>query len=271
MEETSGVHLVSSLLSRGRGRFLALVLICWFAAFGAGAVEPVSNTDPSDHGRLLLDQAVESLGDAERFDQLRAVRIAGSSYSDSQATSQSHVDMLAVFPEDSTGLWMHIVSSGSDGVTFDRRLAGDRSWARGIGILPPDLHQDALRYASTKLFALLRHRNAPDVEVSYLGVERAEDLEVDTVQVILEGTRCILELNRQTHLPVAVRFSSSPIQESVEGQIVRRIYSDYRELDGFLVPFRQTVTVGGEYYNQWDIETFDLESEYDSTIFDVLQ
>ncbi|MDA8018728.1 MAG: hypothetical protein MPN21_14900 [Thermoanaerobaculia bacterium] len=156
----------------------------------------------------------------------------------------------------------------SNGMTLDRRLVGDRSWTEGIGVLPPELHRDAVRYASTKLMTLLRHRNVAEVPVSYLGSETVDGRKIEVVKIVLEGTRCEIELDHETFRPVAVRFQSSPIQEAIENEVVRRSYSDFRSVNGFVLPFRQTVTVGGEYYNEWQLLAFETEPEYDSKVFD---
>ena len=63
-----------------------------------------------------------------------------------------------------------------------------------------------------------------------------------------------------------MRFESSENQEWTEGQIVRRSYGDYRRVDELEVPFLQEVTVGGEPYSVWQLETVSIEDTFDGEL-----
>ena len=247
-----------------------LVYLCFvfgiFLATGLGAESPAQAATPTEpvDPRGVLDEAVRALGPIDRFDRLPAVRFTGLS-GDGESEG-APVDMLMVFPEGLDGLWMQSLFE-NEGTVFDRQLAGDRSWSKTLGVLPPELHRDAVRYASTKLLTLLRYRHHPDAEVRLEGIEQVDGEEVRVVRVTLYGHPSYLEVAPSGRV-VAVRFPSSDIQEQVEDQWVRRTYDDYREVDGFRLPFRQQVTVGGEFYNVWQLDSLELDPDFDPAIFE---
>ena len=135
--------------------------------------------------------------------------------------------------------------------------------------LPPELHQDSVRYASTKLVTILRHRNTPGVSKKIVGREMVDGLAIDHVEVTLFGYSSVLEIERASGTVVAVRFASSPAQEWVEGEVVRRIYSDFREVDGFKIAFNQVATVGGTPFSRWVLDKVIVNGSYDPALFEL--
>ena len=143
------VKPIQSLSIRHR---LSGILIVALAALWLGlpvAAAESQAPDRSNQGRELLDKAVSAIGDPTRFDGMESIRFKGLSFSAENPDYKTPVDMLTPLPEEGTGLWMHIVSEGEDR-QFDRRVAGDRSWAKGLGELPAELHAGTDSLASSR-------------------------------------------------------------------------------------------------------------------------
>ncbi len=221
---------------------------------------------PQPDGRALLDLAVEAIGPLEAFDLIESVEFAGVSSVPGEDDG-ADARMLFVFPAGLGGLWMDSHFESPNG-TFLRTLAGDQSWAFGVGLLPPELHRDAVRYASTKLLTILRYRKQDATEVAWRASEKVDGEVVDLVEVTLFGNTSVLEIVRPSGRVAAVRFDSSEIQEGVDAKEVRRAYSDYRRVQGFNVPFRQHVSLDGEPYNTWQLNEVRFNPAFDPAIFE---
>ncbi len=100
------------------------------------------------------------------------------------------------------------------------------------------------------------------------GSEKVDGEVVDLVAVTLFGNTSVLEIVRPTGRVAGVRFDSSEIQEGVAAKEVRRAYSDYRQVQGFRVPFLQQVFLDGEPYNRWQLSEIRFNPTYDATVFD---
>ena len=222
----------------------------------------------------ILEKATLVMAPSGQLDELRSLEYRGRSNSldrnDANDDGAAQTEMLMLFPEDTPRqLFMHSRHRTPKGDTFIRTLTGDRSSAGKIGLLPPDLHRDFVRYASTKLLTILRFRNSPELTAEVIGSESIDGEDVDLVEVELFGFKSVLEVARESGHVLAVRFSSSEIQEGVGDKQVRRAYSDLRSVDSFYLPFLQTVTVGGEPYSKWELDEIVVNGEYDAAIFDL--
>ncbi len=245
-----------------------LLLLTMMTGLALNASPMAADDASPPDGRSLLDLAVQAIGSPEAFDAIEAVEFVGkSSSSETSVEEGANTRMLFVFPAGLANLWMDSAHESPNGV-FLRTLAGDRSWASGVGHLAPDLHSDAVRYASTKLLTILRYRGHPTTEVMWRGSEKVDGEVVDLVAVTLFGNTSVLEIVRPTGRVAGVRFDSSEIQEGVAAKEVRRAYSDYRQVQGFRVPFLQQVFLDGEPYNRWQLSEIRFNPTYDATVFD---
>lgn len=223
-----------------------------------------------------MQRAVEAVAPAGNFDSLRSVRYSGASFSLDPVTGEridteeaSRTDILMVFPEDfAAGLFMHSRHTNSADELFERILAGDASKVGGIEEVPPELHWENVRYASTKFLTLLRHRNDPDITKAMVGSGEVEGKAVDWVEIRLEGFPSVLEIERDSGRVLAVRFPSSEVQEEVIGQTVRRAYSDVRQVNGFFVPFAQRVSLDDAPFSAWILDEVVINGEYDDSVFE---
>ena len=244
--------------------FLGLALSSPTRWQASESAQSASQDPPDVHA--LLQAAVEALGSPETFDRLRSIEFVGPSSTHGQGEGDASTEMLFVFPPDRGGLWMHSKHRSENGL-FVRTLAGERAWAPGIGVLPADLHRDAIRYASTKLLTLLRYRQHPEATTVWRGTQQLGDDVVDLVEVTLFGFASVLEIVRSTSRVAAVRFRSSEIQEGVKAKEVRRAYSDYRQVGLLRLPFLQEVSLDGEPFSRWQLDEIRLDPDYDPALF----
>ncbi|MCH9651510.1 MAG: hypothetical protein K0U98_25005 [Deltaproteobacteria bacterium] len=261
-------------------RFLGIILIQVFAVFliaqPASSEESKSSRLTDQDATVILQRAVEAIAPLEKFDSLESLSYRGESVgleTDSEEKAEedesSSTEMLMVFQGDiPKDLLLHSIFVRPSGERFVRTLSGERSFAGAIGDLPPDLHRDLVRYASTKLVTLLRFRNSPGVMTKLAGSAVVEGKTVDLVEIQLFDFSSVLEVERETGQVLAIRFPSSEIQEGVGDSEVRRAYSDFRTIHGWTLPFLQETTVGGEPYTKWQLDEIVVNGDYDKTIFD---
>ncbi|MEM7354513.1 MAG: hypothetical protein AAF657_27140 [Acidobacteriota bacterium] len=251
-----------------------LIAVCAFVFLAQSARCDAPEVKPNV--ARLLDKAAAAIAEPELFDRLSSLQFKGRSWSTEAGSGEvfdsepAKTEMLMVFPgEVPVELFMHSLHQPSTGGSFVRTLAGEFSFAKNIGHLPADLHQDFVRYASTKLLTILRYRKSPGFSAEWIGSEKIDGRDVDLVKASLFGHESTLEVERGSGRVLAVRFHSSEIQEGVEDQVVRRAYTDLRSVEGFTIPFLQEVTVGDEPYSRWQLDEVIVDGDYDTGLFDL--
>jgi predicted Zn-dependent peptidase len=132
--------------------------------------------------------------------------------------------------------------------------------------MPADQVERQLADLNRNLLYLARYSEAEGLEAVAAGVGEVDGAACDWVQVTLEGTSSRLCVDadglvtRQTYQSVHP-FTGAPGNFEVT-------YSDYREVNGFLVPHRQVTTIDGDEFATLTRESVEINPTVDPVLFE---
>jgi hypothetical protein len=147
--------------------------------------------------------------------------------------------------------YRYVFSTQMLGVETTQILDGDHGWSRVPGGAAEvqdldSLNVLALRSAfATDLPHLLLSAAEPKARLAWRGRERIGGVEADAVEVVdAGGERRVLFLDHDTHRLAAME--QSEIDPAIGVTFARRLYGDWRTVNGVLWPFHEERLLNGE-------------------------
>ncbi len=132
--------------------------------------------------------------------------------------------------------------------------------------MPPDQVQRQISDLGRNLLYLARYRDAPDLEAVAAGSGEVDGTACGWVQVTLgeavsrlcvDGEGMVRKQTYQSTHP----FTGAPGNFEV-------VFSDYREVDGYLVPHRQTTRIDGVEFASLTRQSAEINPEIDASLFE---
>ena len=210
----------------------------------------------------FLNRAAEATCPGGGLDTLQSLRLAGKvEYSGGDSAYNT---MVLSFGGDRTKLWQnHEVPSGQ---SFLRILGEEDGFVSGIGRIQADLQGDLENYIHLRFPVILRQRSA--LQLTAAGTTEVDGHAVTLIRVTRSKGEILLGVDSESSL---VRMIEYPFDDKTENQrgMLRRVYQDFRAVNGCTLPFRQHSTVDGELYSVWYLDTVVLNEELDPGLFSI--
>ncbi len=219
--------------------------------------------------QALLDKVVEGFGGAERVDGLRTLVVESTMTripeggQETTISQRSYVALPDRFRREA-------ILEG--GMTVASVVGpGGAFVVSPLGVLPlPEEERAAMErgFARTPL-SLLRSREDDTFEATADGEGELDGRPVEYLEIVHDGDRHRLAVNRETGHVLEMRFSA-PAQGAAEGETreVAIRYQDHREVDGLVYPFRSTTTSTGEPTITQTIHSVQVDVEIDPARFE---
>ncbi len=221
-------------------------------------VETVAATAESKQkGRELIAKAVEGIGGAKSLDALTTFRseMAVEAITP-QGAMQLRTKAAIVMPDRMR--WEMIMPFGA----MVQVLNGEDSFAqtpRGAGPLPAAQRADLEKSLRRLVPVLLKHRDAEGFEAVATGAGEVEGVAVEMVQVDFAGEVNNLAIDPETGHVLTVAYSGTNFA-GARGQMKQR-FSDFREVDGLVLPFASVTTFNDEPMLSGSVESTVLNGE----------
>ena len=219
---------------------------------------PEATADDMAMGRELLERSVEALGGSEAFAAVKTFK---------QTTSVTIIRPMGEMSIDVERLisYPDKVKSTMRTPMGDIQLVmnGDQAWmVNPMGIVEPVSPQqrDSTREEIWRSLVFLYGRvNEEGLVVQHLGQEEIEGRTVETLLITPPGFSPFrLYLDAETMLPVKKAGKSMTQQGPVDAETMM---SDYREIGGIKVPFKETSTENGNPSSEAITQTIEINPE----------
>jgi zinc protease len=231
---------------------------------GAGAAAAAAVTpEMIEKGKGLIAKAVEAYGGAAKVDALKSVEEKGSAVVNSpQGELEIQNTVLIALPDrirEELTLPMGtvlLVSTPTD--SFMKTPQGTQPL--------PDSQKANMRKELVRTpLLLLRNRAKPEFKAAAVGSGKAGDTAVELVKVEFGGETVTLGIDPSTgRILSAAHRGMNPM--GVPGDVFQT-YSDFRSVDGFMLPFKSAATMNGQPQMSSTLESIAVNVPVDETLF----
>lgn len=264
MMRREGRVLVGAIAAVPRRRGIVL-LLALLPSWAAMAQQPPVKDAPEvwnatareeRNGRVQLDRALQAMGGAVRVDGVRSYQhvetghIAGES-GEIRVASEWRVEFPETLREDIT----------VDGKTTTRVFRPETSFEVQDGSARRISEQRRREWMSSVIYKplwLLRARHHPEFRIA----ARNGRLEVE-----FQGRRMVVELDGKSRLIAIVRYRDKGWSSGELGTFEWR-FSDYRSVDGVMVPFRHEILFEGKRQVWAEMEKVILNPAFERKVFE---
>lgn len=214
-------------------------------------------------GSALLSAAVEAHGGAAAFGAFRSVRQTASATAMVPGSEMRvEIDQLVVYPDR-----IRQAVTLPQG-TMVQVMAGDEAFLETpAGVQPLDAgRRDSLSLGLLRTFpVLLRSAAEGQLDAVAAGADALDGVAVELVEVSTAGQTLRLALAADDRRVLELRFRGSDFT-GTPGE-VRQRYSDFREVDGLLLPFAVEATFEGQPHMRSTITGAVVNGEVDAALF----
>jgi len=209
---------------------------------------PKGDAAAAQHGRELIDLAVEAMGGAKRIDAVKTLH--QSLVKDTEYQGRKVRDGVSVtlrFPDDVRHDYTWDQSVYSHVTTRDAAWYEDKSENYPLHAQ----QRRALRrtYLDRNLLAILKARNAPGFVAIHLGAARVSEgdkvLAVERVAIGLDGTTTTLGIDPKTGRVLSMTYRAVGGPKAMFGE-TERVFSDFVEIRGITYPRTAAIRFEGQ-------------------------
>ena len=222
-----------------------------------------------EEGAALIEKAVEAMGGAALIDGLTSYRAEWRTVWQSpggEAEMALAWTLIRAFPERTRREWTFsggasrwVLVNGEAFVVHVRR-GGSTSLPVHTANLKKEFMRDVL--------STLRARHAPDFAAAAVSRTDIDGTPFAQVEVEFSGTRMILDIDPQTGRIFALSYIGRG-EDGDWGKVVHS-FSDFREIDGMTLPFKQVATHNDEPFpgESLAIDRIVINGNIDPTLFE---
>lgn len=217
----------------------------------------------------VLDMYYKALGGKEKFNSIRSWQLAGNSQLGQNPPGEFH--FIYVAPDK-----MKIITV-IDTFEIVQAVNGDHGWhiipPRGIIAPTPMTELEVAQLKGQRALVLGPFNNYKEkgAELTYKGIVKRDSSEYKklTLQTKIngeDGPRSDIFLNNETNLIEIIETQT--LSGGAPITFINKI-SNYKDVDGLMIPFTYSTYVGDRKYTTLDLETIILNKQYEPSIFDM--
>ena len=149
-----------------------------------------------------------------------------------------------------------------NGEAFVVQVRGELSWSHPVDAA--ELKKKFMR----DVLSILRARHAPDFSAAAVSRTDIDGTPLAQVEVEFSGIRMILDIDPQTRRVLALSYIGRG--EGGDWSEIVHSFSDFREIDGITLPFKQVATHNGKplYGESLAIDRILINADIDPTLFE---
>jgi len=214
-------------------------------------------------GKALIAKVVAALGGESKLQSVQAVEQKVALVRKTpQGDLPLDLDGITVFPDRQ---WTRIESPmGSMSMVYSPQ-ASFMEMAGAARDLPATQKEDAQQSLKRDLLNVARHANDPKFLFSAGGTEKIGDVEAQVLNLNADGATARWYIDPQTGRVLrsaAQRTGSAgPVEQRVD-------YSDWKPVDGLVLPFKRTITEDGQQVGTADVKEIRINPPVDPKLFE---
>ncbi len=217
-----------------------------------------------EKARELLAKAVAGIGGAERLDRVESTEMTATIDMNSpQGAMSASAKMIVVYPDRvrtelslPMGTMVQVVNGDSGHVQMGPQGRP----------MPEGQVQEARRGLVRNAIGLLSARDRDGFEAVAAGSDEVDGTTVELVRVEIDGYPITAGIDPETGHILSLSYRGSVMGPPGD---VRQVYSDFREVDGLMLPFSSVITVNGDPAMTTIAESWTLDGEYEDSLFEV--
>ena len=215
-------------------------------------------------GAALIERAVAAIGGAARVDAIKSYQEARVNR---YKSAQGDVERRTVWMQLASGYLRrdNITPNGGFSLIATPQeifaVFGQRSNA-----VPPEQKGTLIQEFDRRPLVALGARRSAGFKAAAVGAEKVGEVNVDRVAVEFNGIVVTLGIEEKSGRVVSLSYQGRALDGRL-GEITEN-YSDFREVDGLLLPFRTEVTLKGKAVQSIVIETISVNKEIPATFFE---
>ncbi len=219
---------------------------------------PEATEDDMAMGRELLDRSVEALGGREAFASVQAIKQTGTlTIIRPMGEMSIDIESLVSFPDMARSIMQTPMGD------IQMLLNGEQAWMigpMGNAQPAPPQQRDSMREEIWRNLVFLYGRVSEEgLQVQHLGQEEIDGKAVEALLITPPGFSPFrLYLDAETMMPVKKAGQSMTQQGPVETE---SMMSDYRDVDGIKLPFKETRTENGQPSGEAVTQTIEINPE----------
>jgi YHS domain-containing protein len=224
----------------------------------------------AQQGRALIERAVKAIGGAQRLDSLTTyIESAKQVVKRPQGETPVTTRMVQRFP--GTVRIDRTTTVQDKAITSTTLITPEGAWFIGQGRPYPmnPAGREAMEVElGRQILPLLRSRQTAGVKVAALELDTIEGVKMDRVRIQSGGVDVALGLDRASGQVRSMSFTGRSL-ESELGEYTL-IYSDYRNVDGLMLPFSVRALFNGtpDGYLSRTIDSIAINHPLDSALFE---
>jgi zinc protease len=222
-----------------------------------------ASADATKKGRYLIDKAVAGLGGAAKVDGLTSLTERATVV---MRTPQGEMEIKVVrIVAPPNRLRQEAQTPGGPFTVVVTPDAAFAITARGEQPLPPPMRDQANKDMLHTPVLLLRHRDDPAFKAAATGAGKAGETAVELVAVQFASDTVTLGIDPASGRVLTVAYRGEG-PTGAPGDIVETL-SDYRDVNGFMLPFKSASTFNGEPGTSSATETITVNAPVDAKQF----
>jgi len=253
-------------MQRKRTVLASIFLLLAIAARGVGAQTPAPAAAPAPTASLTVDDIIaknlQAKGGAEKWQAIKSVKMAG------KMTAQGNEMPLTVYAMRPNFNRQEITMPAGKAVqAFDGTTAWVINPMRGIEApepVPPPA-ADLAKNSSDFDGALLNYK-AKGTAIEFVGNEKLDGKDVYHLKVTMKDGP-VQQYFLDAATGIELRTSAEIELGNGQKQTLTTDMTNYKQVNGIMIPHTVTQTVGGRTVLQWTINTVEFNSVPDDSIF----
>ena len=224
---------------------------------------PAATTQTRERAAQLIAKAVEGLGGAQAVDSVRSIDETASVVAKTPGGEvELKIRLLVAFPDrmlQEIELPQGVVSTV---------VTADEAFMRGPGgarPLPDSMRTELKKEIDRNLFSLLQNRGAADLSASAVGSDQVGGLKVELVRIDRAGDTVTLGIDPESGRVLSMAYRGNDLTGARVDTVMT--FSDFRKIDGLIMPFASSATFNGEPALSAKTEKLSFNVEVDAARF----
>lgn len=225
----------------------------------ADAGPAISNPE----GKALLSKVIEGLGGQEKVRAVKAFRQKVTILANTpQGEISLNADQVIIFPD---RLWQKMTGPMGEMTMVFSPAAAFMQVPMGIRDMPASQKDDVLNELKRDPFYVAQHSEDPKFVFAAGGNEKIGDIEAKILDVNADGAQVRWFVNPQDGRILRAQSASVGPQGPSERVVD---YSDWKSVEGMMVPFKETRTRGAQKEASVEVKEFELNPTVDPKLFE---
>jgi YHS domain-containing protein len=215
-------------------------------------------------GSSLIERAVAAAGGAARVDTIKSYQ---ETHVNRYQSARGDVERRTVWMLLTTGYLRrdNVTPNGTFSLVATPQESFFMSGTRS-NTMPPEQKAELINQFHRRPLTVLMARRTPGFKAAAVGAEKVGEVNVERVAVELNGLAMTIGIDAASGRVVSLAYHGRALDGRL-GEITEN-YSDFREVDGLLLPFRAEFTLKGKSFQSNVVEAISVNKEIPAASFE---